>query len=106
MRGMRKTLLSIAVIGPFVVLSGFVGPASAEPGEQSCVSRPAADAGPIDLDTIPAKPVAGPQSIQGGGIDDECDDVAAVGKATGDDVRAALRKSDDHHQGEGVGEDD
>ncbi len=103
---MRKTLLSIAVIGPFVALSGFVGPASAEPEEQSCVSQPAADAGPIDLDAIPAKPVTGPQAIQGAGIDDECDDVAAVGNATGDDVRAALREDDDHHRGEGVGEDD
>ena len=103
---MRKTLLSIAVIGPFVVLSGFVGAASAEPEEQSCVSQPAANAGPIDLDAIPAKPVTGPKSIQGAGIDDECDGVAAVGNATGDDVRAALRGDDDHQQGEGVGEDD
>jgi len=104
---MRKSLLSIAVIGPFVVLSGFVGPASAEPEEHSCVSQPAAvDAGPIDLDAIPVKPVTGPQAIQGGGIDDECDDVAAIGNATGDDVRAAFREDDDHRRGEGVGEDD
>lgn len=105
---MRKSLLSVAVIGPFVVLSGFVGPASAESEEHACVSQPAAaaDPGPIDLDAIPVKPVTGPQSIQGAGIDDECDDVAAIGNATGDDVRAALREDDDHRRGEGVGEDD
>lgn len=104
---MRKILLSFAAIGPFVVLAGVAGPVSAESGEHGCVSQPAAaDRGPIDLDAIPVKPVTGAQSIQGAGIDDECDDVAAIGAATGDDERAAFREDDDHRRVEGVEEDD
>ncbi len=90
---MRKSLPSLL---PALSLPGLLflaiaggGPAAAESEQVSCLqSQVQLPAGPIDLDKIPAKPVAGAPAVtvadecdegQGAGIDEEDDDGAAVG---------------------------
>jgi hypothetical protein len=106
---MRKSLLLLAAIGPLAALGGLALPAAAESGEASCAAASKADAGPLDLEAVPVKPVTGPQAIQGAGIDDECDDMAAVGQVGQvgqDDVRAVAGENGDGRLGDNRGESD
>jgi hypothetical protein len=103
---MRKSLLLLAAIGPLAALGGLALPAAAESGEASCAAVSKADAGPLDLEAVPVKPVTGPQAIQGAGIDDECDDMAAVGQVGQDDIRAVAGENGDGRLGDNRGESD
>jgi hypothetical protein len=102
----RKSFLLLAAIAPLAALTGLAMPASAESGEGSCVTHPAAGPlVPLDLDAIPAKPVTGPLAVQGGGDDDECDDGPGVGGDDDDGPRAGLHADDDGPSGDDFGED-
>ncbi len=107
---MRKILLATVAVAPLAALAGLALPALAESGEgsaeASCVTQPGdASTGPIDLNQIPVKPVAGPLAVQGG--DDECDDVAALGNRTGEEgVGAAIGARGEDVAEEGLSERD
>lgn len=91
---MRKSLMLLVALAPLAAFAGFAAPAVAESGEGSCVSQSAPAAGPLDLEKIPAKPVAGRLAIQGVAGDDECDDMGR-GKAGDHRLGAAVNGDDD-----------
>ena len=81
---MRKALLLLIPLG-LAPLAGFVLPAAAESGRDACATSTAA-AGPIDLNAIPTKAVAGHLAVAGGCGDDEgIRSVSANGIRGGDD---------------------
>ena len=91
---MRKSLMLLVALAPLAAFAGSVPPAVAESGEGSCVSQPVAP-GPLDLDKIPAGPVAGPHAIQGVAIDDDECDNEIVSEAAGNGFRGAINSDDD-----------
>ena len=91
---MRNPLMVLVALAPLAAFAGSVPPAVAESGEGSCVSQHAAP-GPLDLDKIPARPVAGPRAIQGVAIDDDECDNEIVREATGNGFRGAINSDDD-----------
>lgn len=78
---MRKSLLLLAALVPIAGIAGisaFALPAAADSDDGSCAAQPALQAGPLNLDAIPTKPVTGPLSVRGAGDDDDCDDGSKV----------------------------
>ncbi len=102
---MRKLPWLVAFAVPAAAVVALSLPAlgeGREAGEGACASAPAgtATAGPIDLDKIAVKPVAGPLAISGAG---NCDDDGFIGKVT-----AGLRAMEHEgrgERGEGIADD-
>jgi hypothetical protein len=93
---MRKSLLLLL---PFALipLAGLALPATAGSGV------PGTTAEPIDLGSVPVKAVTGRLAISGIAVDDESDDMPAVGKG----VRASIGADDERLAAEAeVGEAD
>jgi hypothetical protein len=91
---MRKSLLLLATLIPLSGLAGIAAltlPAAAETESGSCATGAALDAGPLNLDAIPAKPVTGPLSVRGAGC--------------GDDAESATDQGDGDHEGQGDNDD-
>jgi hypothetical protein len=102
---MRNPLMVLVALAPLAAFAGSVPPAVAESGEGSCVSQ-RAPPGPLDLDKIPARPVAGPRAIQGVAIDDDECDNEIVREAAGNGFRGAINADDDGSvEGQSVSDD-
>lgn len=84
---MRKSLL---ILVPFalVPLAGLALPAMAGSGQTAGAAQPAAES--LDLGAVPVKPVTGHLAISGIAVDDESDDMPAVGKGVGSTDDAGL----------------
>jgi hypothetical protein len=72
---MHKSLLSFTILASAAALAGFTLPAIAGSVTSSTAGQPAAET--IDLDKVPVKPIAGPQSISGVAVDDDAGDESA-----------------------------
>ena len=72
---MRKSLLTLVALAPLVALAGLALPAVAESEGGACAGQTAV--APLNLDAIPAKPVAGRLAVKGAGED--CDEESAIG---------------------------
>jgi len=69
---MRRFPLLLAAIGPLALWAAFTLPTRAQSARAANARSEAPP--PLDLEAIPAKPVAGPLGVRGGGEEDDAEE--------------------------------